>query len=66
MLRIEKSGDGKRLLLGKDGYAVLFADGKAWVLSSQLPFAKLCSFITIEGALRYDRERVLARYRVLP
>jgi len=56
----------KRLLLGKDGYVVLFADGEGWVLSGKTPILDLCKFFTIEGAKQSDREQILGPYRVLP
>jgi hypothetical protein len=52
--------------VGKDGYAVLFADGEKWVLSSELPWYDLYKFFTLTGASQYDREQVLGRYRVRP
>lgn len=51
---------------GKDGYAVLFADGEKWVLSAELPWSDLFKFFTVTGASQYDREQVLGRYRVHP
>lgn len=59
------SEETKRLLLGQDGYAVLFADGP-WILSDRLPFSDLCKFFTISGAKQYDRQQILDRYRVRP
>ncbi len=59
------SDKAKQLLLGEIGYAVLFADGRAWVLSGQLPFSDLRKFLTITGAQQYDRDKVLAPYRIL-
>ena len=56
----------KRLLLGKDGYVVLFADGKGWVLSSKTPISDLCKFFTLAGAKQFDRDQILGPYRVLP
>lgn len=56
----------KRLLLGKSGYVVLFADGAGWVLSRKLPISDLCKFFTIEGARQYDREKLLGPYRGWP
>jgi hypothetical protein len=56
----------KRLLLGKDGYAVLFADGDGWVLSPETPISDLYKFFTIDGAKKFDRNQVLGPYRVLP
>jgi len=55
----------KHLLLGKAGYAVLFADGDPWVLSAETPISDLCKFFTLTGAKQYDRGQLLARYRVL-
>jgi hypothetical protein len=68
-LKIEQlapSQETERLLLGKEGYVVLFADGEGWVLSSRTPISDLCKFFTIEGAKQSDREQVLGPYRVLP
>jgi len=56
----------RRLLLGKDGYVVLFADGEGWVLSGKTPISDLCKFFTIEGARKFDREKLLGPYRILP
>ena len=56
----------KRLLLGKDGYVVLFADGEGWVLSGKTPISDLCKFFTIEGAKKFDRDKLLGPYRILP
>ena len=56
----------KQLLLGKDGYVVLFADGEGWVLSDKTPLSDLCKFFTLAGAKQFDREQVLGPYRVLP
>lgn len=58
------SDEAKQLLSGKNGYAVLFADGRPWVLSAELPFSDLCKFMTIAGAQSYDRDTVLAPYRI--
>ncbi|MFZ5833482.1 MAG: hypothetical protein ACOY3P_25630, partial [Planctomycetota bacterium] len=55
----------ERLLLGKDGYAVLFADGEGWVLSRAAPIVDVCKFFSITGAQRYDRDKILGPYRVL-
>lgn len=56
----------RRLLLGNDGYVVLFADGEGWILSGDLPVSDLCKFFTIGGAEQFDREQMLAPYRILP
>jgi len=61
-----ESEDRRALLSGENGYAVLFADGTAWILSRELPFSELCKFFTIAGADRCTRENLLAPYRVLP
>ncbi len=60
------SGDARELLLGKDGYAVLFADGDPWVLDDRLPFSDLCRFFTIAGAKQHDRDAILGPFRVHP
>lgn len=65
ILTLLDSQQGRRLLLGRYGYVVLFADGRAWVLSAKTPFTDLCKFFTIVGAARWDRDRVLGRYRVI-
>ena len=59
------SEEVKHLLSGKNGYAVLFADGEVWVLSDKLPVSDLFKFLTITDAKRNDRDRVLAPYRNL-
>jgi hypothetical protein len=67
-LRIDQlapSEGTKRLLLGNDGYAVLFADGKSWVLASKTPISDLCKFFTLAGANQFDRDELLAPYRRL-
>ena len=56
----------KRLLLGKDGYGVLFADGEGWVLSDETPIEYLRGFFTISGAEKFNREQLLGPYRVIP
>jgi hypothetical protein len=68
-LKIEQlspSEETKQPLLGKSGYAVVFADGLPWILSSRLPIEDLCRFFTIDGAAKSDREQFLGPYRVLP
>jgi hypothetical protein len=60
------SDETKRLLLSNDGYVVLFADGERWVLSAETPIRDLCTFFTLAGAMRFDREKILGPYRVLP
>ncbi len=68
-LRIDQlapSEETTRLLLGSDGYAVLFADGEKWVLSSKTPISDLCKFFTLAGAKQFDRDQILGPYRVLP
>jgi hypothetical protein len=60
------SDETKRLLLGDDGYVVLFADGDGWVLSGKTPISDLCKFFTIASARQLDREKTLGPYRVLP
>jgi hypothetical protein len=64
--QLTPSDDTKRLLLSKDGYIVLFADGDGWVLSPKTPLSDLCKFFTVAGARRFDRETLLGPYRVLP
>jgi len=54
----------KELLLGDNGYAVLFADGEAWWLSAAVPFEDLIKFLTIESAKQVDRDVLLAPYRL--
>jgi len=44
----------------------VFADGKPWVLSSDLPFAELRKFLTISSAERFNRDEVLGPYRLFP
>jgi hypothetical protein len=63
---VAPSEKARKLLLGRHGYVVLFADGEGWVLSGELPFSDLCKFFTVAGAKQFDRERVLGPYRVLP
>ena len=58
------SDETKQLLAGKTGYAVLFADGEAWTLSADLPIPNLCTFLTIDGAIRHCRDQMLGPYRV--
>lgn len=68
-LNVEKlapSQATKQLLLGKQGYAMLFADGKVWVLSVETPISDLCKFFTLTGAKNANRDQLLGRYRVLP
>lgn len=60
------SEQSKHLLLGNNGYAVLFADGESWVLSSRLAYADLCKFFTIDGANKCDRDTLLGGYRIRP
>ncbi len=57
------SPEGQALLLGNDGYAVLFADGAVWQLSPELPFSDLSKFFTIPDASRHNREKLLGPYR---
>jgi len=45
-----------------EGVVVAFADAEAWFLSHDVPIADLRKFFTIEGAKRYDREKVLGPY----
>jgi len=48
--------------LDGDGVHVLFADGSVWFLRSDVPFADLQKFFTIQGSKHYDRETVLAPF----
>lgn len=50
-------------LRGPDGSGVfvLFADARVWFLPAATPVEDLKKFLTIEGAKKYDRERVLNR-----
>jgi len=64
--QLRPSEETKGLLLGKDGYVLLFADGKGWVLSGETPISDLCKFFTVTNANQLDREEVLGRYRILP
>jgi hypothetical protein len=64
--QLAPSEETKRLLLGKAGYVVLFADGEGWVLSSKTPISDLCKFFTLAGAKEFDRDQILRPYRVLP
>lgn len=64
--QLTPSEETKRLLLGKDGYVVLFADGEGWLLSAETPISDLCKFFTVAGAKQCDRDQVLGPYRVLP
>jgi hypothetical protein len=63
-VEIASSPEGKRMLLGDNGYAVLFADGEAWWLSSEVPFEDLRKFFTIDGAENFDRDHLLAPYKL--
>jgi hypothetical protein len=63
--QLAPSEDTKRLLSGKNGYGVLFADGRNWVLSRNTPLSDLCRFFTIAGAEEFDRDKILRRYCVL-
>jgi len=68
-LRIDQlipSEETKRLLFTNDGYVVLFADGERWVLSRETPIWELCKFFTVAGAREFNRDQILAPYRVLP
>jgi len=49
------SKSARQLLSGKNGYAVLFADGEPWILSDRLPISDLSKFFTVAGALQFDR-----------
>jgi hypothetical protein len=60
------SEEAKQLLLGDNGYAVLFADGERWLLSKRLPYGDLCKFFTIDGAQQYGRDTLLGPYRIRP
>ena len=62
--RLVPSEEVKHLLSGKNGYAVLFADGEVWVLSDRLPVSDLFKFLTIADAKQYHREKVLVPYRI--
>ncbi len=64
--QLDASEKTKRLLSGKNGYAVLFADGEAWILSDELPVSELRKFFTIDGAKRYDRDKILEPYQITP
>ena len=64
--QLASAEQSKRLLLGEDGYIVLFADGEGWVLSGRLAYSDLCKFFTIEGAKKYNREDLLTPFRILP
>jgi hypothetical protein len=61
-----RSEEAKPLLLGNNGYAVLFADGETWVLSRRLPYGDLCKFFTIDGAKQCERDTLLGPYRIRP
>jgi hypothetical protein len=68
-LKIEQlspSEETKQLLLGRSGYAVVFADGLPWILSAKLPIEDLCRFFTIDQAAKSDRKKLLGPYCVLP
>jgi len=64
--QLTPSDETRRLLLCDDGYVVLFADGKRWVLSGGLPVPDLCKFLTLSGAKQFNRDQLLGPYRVLP
>jgi hypothetical protein len=64
--QLAPSEEAKRLLMGQDGYAVLFAGGEIWVLSVRTPISDLCKFFTRAGAAQFDRDKVLGPYRVVP
>jgi hypothetical protein len=47
-----------------DRIHVLFADGEIWAISADAPMPALHPFLTIAGAKAYDRDQLLAKYRV--
>ncbi len=48
--------------LDGDGVCVLFVDGVASYLRSDVPLADLKKFFTVESAKKHDREKVLGPY----
>lgn len=43
---------------------VAFVDKEVWCLRSDVPFAELAKFVTVESAKRFTRENVLTPYRI--
>ncbi|MCA9071540.1 MAG: hypothetical protein KDA84_21585, partial [Planctomycetaceae bacterium] len=43
---------------------VLFADSVVWTLSEETPITELLKFTSIEGATTYERDEVLAPFRL--
>jgi hypothetical protein len=48
--------------LSLDGFRVVFADEKLWLLSKKVPFETLKKFFTIEDAKKCDRDKLLGPY----
>jgi hypothetical protein len=46
------------------GFFVAFADGEAWFLSNDTPFAELKKFFTIDECKKHSREKCLGPYRL--
>ena len=57
-------GVGDRFGTTAGSFIVGFADGQAWALAKNIPFADLKKFLTIKGAMQYDRDEVLMPYRL--
>jgi hypothetical protein len=55
--------DGKGISgQSRDGFHVMFADGKVWFLSSKVPYDSIQRFFRTEDSKRYDREQLLGPF----
>ena len=43
-------------------FAVCFVDGTVWFLKKSVPKSELLKFMTVDAAMKYDREEVLGNY----
>lgn len=59
-----KPGAEPRLGGSPLGFHVAFFDGEVWRLHPDTPVDLVMTFFTVDGALEFDREAVLGKYRV--
>ncbi|MBN2024231.1 MAG: hypothetical protein JW809_15720 [Pirellulales bacterium] len=64
MPRTIDAADGKGISANfGDRVHVAFADGTVWALSTDVPFATVEKFLTIDSAKRHDRDVLLGPYQ---